>query len=222
MDTAQEVANQVLAAARAAVAAERGCIYSVGPDLVPYGHETDSDDTTWLRLYPRYRDLDPFHPRYFAQHRSSVFRTGEGGGQADQHRAYVEGFRRPMGMSFKAEVFLRDPGGRIFAGIRLSRAAPMGEFRDQEVAVLQALQPVLSRAWRSVLTEMRVESTLLQLTAREAEVLHCLRAGQSNKEICRELGVALPTVKSHVQRIMRKIGVTGRAELLVRLGGLQR
>ncbi len=221
MTSVQSIKSQILAATRAVVPAARGCIYDVGRDLTPHGHQTDSDDTRWLALYPRYRALDPFHPRYFAQLRNSVFRTRDGAGRVEQHRAYIDGFRQPMGMAFKAEVFLRDASDAIVAGIRLSRPYEMGEFRDDEVAVLQALQPVLSSAWQTALAQARIEPLLAPLTPREREVLTCLRTGCSNKEICRRLGMALPTTKSHVQRIMRKIGVTSRAELLAVLAGAQ-
>lgn len=221
MTSVEQIKSQILAATRAVVPAARGCIYDVDRDLTPHGHQTDSGDTRWLALYPRYRALDPFHPRYFAQLRNSVFRTRDGAGRADQHRAYIDGFRQPMGMAFKAEVFLRDASDAIVAGIRLSRPHEMGEFRDHEIAVLQALQPVLCSAWQAALVQTRVESLLMPLTPRERDVLACLRAGCSNKEICRRLGMALPTTKAHVQRIMRKIGVASRAELLAALAGMQ-
>lgn len=49
------------------------------------------------------------------------------------------------------------------------------------------------------------------LTAREREVLKQIAEGLENDEIGRELGMALGTVKSHVQRIYLKTGAINRA-----------
>lgn len=218
MPSAHDPRVEILSAAAAAVAATRVCIYSVGADLQPYGHLTASGETDWVQRYARFSDADPFHPRYFAGALASVFRTHEGGGPSSLQELYLAGFRRPMGVAFKAEVFLRDRRGSILAGIRLSRTEALGEFGDGDVERLRALQPVLSAAWRDGLSEARVGSLRLQLTARESEVLSCLRQGFSNKRIGLELGLALPTTKGHVQRIMNKAGVSSRTELLARLG----
>ena len=119
-----------------------------------------------------------------------------------------------MGVKFKAEVFLRNARGTILGGVRLSRAQSMGEFSLQEMALLTALQPLLSTIWCRALSEVRIADQWLTLTPREKEILHCIRSGLSNKLICRELHIELPTVKSHVQNIMRKTGLTSRTSLV--------
>ncbi|AWM86125.1 hypothetical protein C4E04_04820 [Microvirga sp. 17 mud 1-3] len=50
------------------------------------------------------------------------------------------------------------------------------------------------------------------LSAREAEILHCLMEGAPNKTIARKLDVAEATVKVHVKAILRKIRVTNRTQ----------
>ena len=52
------------------------------------------------------------------------------------------------------------------------------------------------------------------LTRREGEVLDLLRRGLTNREISERLVVGSQTVKSHVHRIYRKLGVTGRVDLI--------
>jgi DNA-binding NarL/FixJ family response regulator len=55
-----------------------------------------------------------------------------------------------------------------------------------------------------------VESDLL--TVRQLEVLRLVSAGQSNKEIARELGMAPTTVKTHVGNLLLALGASNRTE----------
>jgi DNA-binding NarL/FixJ family response regulator len=55
------------------------------------------------------------------------------------------------------------------------------------------------------------------LTRREREIALALADGLSNKEIAQRFCISLPTVKSHVHCILRKLGVGGRDEVLPRL-----
>lgn len=80
----------------------------------------------------------------------------------------------------------------------------------------------ISRRVLSAFIEQR-QSTLYRasgsygqrLTARELEVLNMLVAGRSNKEIGIPLGIEERTVKAHVARLMRKVGVKNRIMLSV-------
>jgi transcriptional regulator EpsA len=54
------------------------------------------------------------------------------------------------------------------------------------------------------------------LSAREAEIVGWLREGKSNEEMGRILGISGLTVKNHLQRIYRTLGVGNRAHALAR------
>lgn len=54
------------------------------------------------------------------------------------------------------------------------------------------------------------------LTAREQVVLSHLLAGAANREIAEALVLSVDTVKTHVKKILRKLGVGSRAELISR------
>ena len=58
-------------------------------------------------------------------------------------------------------------------------------------------------------------AALEQLTPREAEVLELMVEGLSNSEMAARLFVSLPTVKSHVGSILRKLGVRDRTQAVV-------
>jgi DNA-binding NarL/FixJ family response regulator len=54
-----------------------------------------------------------------------------------------------------------------------------------------------------------------QFTVRETEVLKLLVAARSNREIARTLGIEERTVKAHVAKLMRKVGVENRIALSI-------
>lgn len=57
-----------------------------------------------------------------------------------------------------------------------------------------------------------IHGQLAALTSTEQRVLRLLMRGASNREICAELFVSNETVKTHVSRILRKLGVSSRSK----------
>ncbi|WP_368680245.1 LuxR C-terminal-related transcriptional regulator (plasmid) [Rhodococcus opacus] len=57
-------------------------------------------------------------------------------------------------------------------------------------------------------------SALPDLTAREREVFHLLAAGKSNAAIADDLVISVFTVKTHVKKILRKLGAMNRSEAI--------
>lgn len=51
-----------------------------------------------------------------------------------------------------------------------------------------------------------------RITQRECEILRWVRQGKSNQQIAAELGISPLTVKNHVQKILRKMGASNRAQ----------
>jgi DNA-binding NarL/FixJ family response regulator len=54
-----------------------------------------------------------------------------------------------------------------------------------------------------------------RFTVRERQVLNLLRKGHPNRQIADALGIDEGTVKAHIGRLMRKVGVTNRTALTV-------
>jgi DNA-binding NarL/FixJ family response regulator len=89
----------------------------------------------------------------------------------------------------------------------VKRAEP----EDLVFAVRQALSPAVYQGTGRPVRLPGRRTTLQQpLTGREQEILQLLAAGCSNAEIARRLAIKEPTVKSHLWRLYRKIGVRSR------------
>jgi LuxR family maltose regulon positive regulatory protein len=58
------------------------------------------------------------------------------------------------------------------------------------------------------------------LTDRELEVLGLLAAGMANKQIAKQLVVALETAKKHVSHILGKLGAANRTQAVARAHAL--
>jgi DNA-binding NarL/FixJ family response regulator len=89
------------------------------------------------------------------------------------------------------------------------------------VAAGQALlAPTVTRRLVAEFARMRVrrrepDAALRTLTARETEVLRLIAEGLSNPEIAARLVVGDETVKSHVSRVLAKLGLRDRTQAVV-------
>ena len=110
-------------------------------------------------------------------------------------------------------------------------AAGAKGYVDEAAAPLEFVQAIRMVNQGSVWAPRRVLSTFIErvttspgrifpagrvtFTEREKEVLELLVAGRSNKEIGSALGIEERTVKAHVAKLMRKVGVQNRIALSV-------
>ena len=78
-----------------------------------------------------------------------------------------------------------------------------------------APRKVLSRLLDSQRSVAKSPAPWPKFTVRERQVLDLLRAGRANREIAIALGIDEGTVKAHIGRLMRKVGVNNRIALTV-------
>ena len=113
-----------------------------------------------------------------------------------------------------ALVMLTVPGFRIRADMLQRRYGLDSLPLDAETETLSAaLHKLFGHADEPALSvEQLVSGPGGILSAREQEVLHELAQGLGNRAIAGQLFVSEDTVKSHLQKIYRKLGVCTRAE----------
>jgi DNA-binding NarL/FixJ family response regulator len=82
-------------------------------------------------------------------------------------------------------------------------------------AAAQGGSPLDPRAARSLLEAKAAPDPLDTLSAREREVLGLLLEGLPNKLIARRLQISEKTVKTHLTRVFRALGVTDRVQAVL-------
>lgn len=137
-----------------------------------------------------------------------VFSTHDDPEQEQSLRARVA----PTGVQV---CWVRIPASsRPFAQVR-ERVDRLESLVEEASSVLRSLSAGLDE------TEERNQDPagldLAVLSARERDVLTEVRCGHSNKQIGQKLCVSPHTVGNHLRAIYRKLGVSGRHELLARL-----
>ncbi len=85
---------------------------------------------------------------------------------------------------------------------------------QQLLTVIAAAKKRVAESESSTREAARYEERLQNLTRREAEVMGAVVAGDLNKQIAHDLGLAEKTVKVHRARVMKKMGVRSVAELV--------
>jgi len=121
-----------------------------------------------------------------------------------------------------------DHDENVFAALRAGASGFLPKDTEPQ-RLLDAIRTVAAgeallapRATRRLIEEFRRSAVALspssdldQLTERELEVLRAVAAGLSNAEISERLVISYATTKTHVSRLLYKLGARDRAQLVV-------
>jgi DNA-binding CsgD family transcriptional regulator len=124
---------------------------------------------------------------------------------------------RPLDIAHELQLCLPDPAGRA-AGpgrtIRMFFFRQSGpEFSERDRALLVLLRPHLQQAY---LEAERRRHPMPRLTPRQNDLLRLLAAGHTNTQIARRLGISESTVRTHLEHIYDKLGVSSRTAAVTR------
>jgi DNA-binding NarL/FixJ family response regulator len=127
-----------------------------------------------------------------------------------------------------AEVFAALRAGAVGYLLKASPAAKLSEailatMRDESIlepSVAAKLVAEFSRLSAHTPPPPVIAPLSEPLSTRETEVLRCLAAGLSNKEIGRQLHIAEGTVKNHMSQVLVKLGVLDRTQAALRARAL--
>lgn len=202
-----------LNAFRQVVPASQGAFYRIDAHLQAYDFilldMLEPMHDAYLR---HYRHVDPLRPDHCQAAGLPVvpLRTG----LAQQSEADNRKYRRFLQHHAVVDVveIIAHVDGKPSAGVSLLRGAGLGPFRPEELQCLLPLHGLMELAARS--QPPSAGDRLTALTPRERELALLLRDGLPNKLLARQLGLGLPTIKTHLLHLYRKLGVSNRTELI--------
>jgi DNA-binding CsgD family transcriptional regulator len=124
---------------------------------------------------------------------------------------------RPQGFEHVLLLYLPEPPGRVTGPgrtVRLYCYRGSGlDFSERDRALLVLLRPHLYQAYLDV---ERRHHPVPRLTPRQNDLLRLLATGRTNTQIARRLGISEGTVRTHLENIYEKLGVSSRAAAVTR------
>jgi DNA-binding CsgD family transcriptional regulator len=112
----------------------------------------------------------------------------------------------PLGVEREAMMCLSAPPGRT-RRLLFSRGRSGRDFDDRDRLLLSLLRPHLNELYQELEFRRRPQP---ELTPRQWELMRLVADGHSNAEIAKELVVSPTTVRTHLENIFQRLGVTSR------------
>lgn len=185
------------------------CLHSAMLDAALRHRLCNRDDGLALRLARHCRNSDRLPAMLDAGPGADPLKAG-------QALAPFQGELRELGLeNLLLHGSERLPGGSTFFAMFGLPHRP----RSRHAYFLQLLLPYLHLSLQRISRQQaqaRSGALARPVSAREAEILHWVREGKSNEEIGLILGISGLTVKNHLQRLYRLLGVSNRAQAIAR------
>lgn len=207
--------DQFLTLVGAAMPLTGCCFYRVEGGRHVVDHQLSSLSLYWLdRYYHYFWRFDPLHPARMNDSNARLQLLSRDTAQRDDKTSeYFEKFLMPQKTVHQTELYFRK-GRQIVAGASLLRNETTGAFTSENLAFLERLVEFVEGNVFDLPDEKSEWQGLAGLTPREREIATLIGTAICNKEIGRRLNIELPTVKTHVSRVLAKVGVHSRAELI--------
>jgi DNA-binding CsgD family transcriptional regulator len=166
------------------------------------------DEPEWLaETVPRWWHQDPITCRLNARALEPMAVSDRVSRPAFHRLEFFQYVHRPFGTADCVRLFLPSPNA-------MSRFFFFDQehwgLNQRERELLQLLRPHLA-LWRSR-WRAPASPAVLQLTAREREVLQAVADGATNREIAQQLWISPHTVRTHLEHIFEKLDVRTRTE----------
>jgi DNA-binding CsgD family transcriptional regulator len=124
---------------------------------------------------------------------------------------------RPQEYEHSLMLTLPDPAGVTAGPGRTVKLfffrGPGPDFSERDRALLTLLRPHLHQAY---LDAERRRHPVSRLTPRQNDLLRLLAAGNTNTQIARRLGISEGTVRTHLENIYERLGVSSRTAAVTR------
>jgi DNA-binding CsgD family transcriptional regulator len=124
---------------------------------------------------------------------------------------------RPQGLEHELQLCLPGPPGPDAGPRRTVRLfflrEPGPDFSERDRALLTLLRPHLQQAF---LDAERRRTPVPELTPRQWELVKLIAVGHTNTQIARELGLSEGTVRTHLENIYGRLGVSNRTTAVIR------
>ncbi|WP_339673335.1 helix-turn-helix transcriptional regulator [Dasania marina] len=170
----------------------------------------------------RFLHIDPLHPRNFENNETTVVCSHE----FMPHQRWIktlfyQEFMLPKGFTYSTDIFFRNDQG-IIAALLTTRKESLGKYQKHEIELLQGAQRFIEFSLNKIYLPPRIsERSYVKhtygLTKRELDVLECAMTGLTNKIMCENLDMRLPTLRTHLHHIFDKVGASTTSELIARI-----
>lgn len=161
--------------------------------------------------------FDPLHFRHFYNHAQIKLKILSKTTLNHEFKNFVEKFQ----VIDSVDLFFRHEGIPVY-GMALVRTNKYTVFSNQELKVLESFYDITSTCLEQIHRTQQItlfsheEFNHYQLTKKEMQIIEILCRGLNNKDIAQETYCSVPTIKTHLQHIYKKLGVKSRQQLISR------